>query len=41
MIPESVILAIDGKPKFLALIGQHKGRRAIRILRPKQPADRY
>lgn len=38
---EPVVLAIDGKPKFLALIGQHKGRRAIRIVRPKKPADRY
>lgn len=38
---EPVVLAIDGKPKFLANIGQHKGRRAVRVLRPKTPADRY
>lgn len=35
-----VTLTAGGKPKFLAHIGQHKGNRALRILRPIKPTDR-
>ncbi|UCD74278.1 MAG: flagellar motor switch protein FliM [Phycisphaerales bacterium] len=35
-----VTLSAEGIPKFLAHIGQFKGNRALRILRPIQPPDR-
>lgn len=35
-----VVLTIGGLPKFLAQIGQHKGSRAMRILRPIASSDR-
>ena len=35
-----VLLAAEGVPKFLAHIGQHKGRRALKIVRPIDPEDR-
>lgn len=35
------VLATGGVPKFLAHIGQHKGKRALRIIRPIVPGDRY
>ncbi len=37
---EPITLAIDNQPKFLAHIGQHKGQRAVRVLRPRQDSDR-
>jgi len=38
---EPVVLTIDGQPKFMANIGQLKGRRAVKVLRPKRATDRY
>ncbi|HRP61906.1 MAG TPA: flagellar motor switch protein FliM [Phycisphaerales bacterium] len=35
-----VVLAAGGVPKFLAHIGQYKGRRALKVLRAVTPADR-
>ena len=35
-----VVLTTGGKPKFLANIGQHKGNRALKIVRPIRPSDR-
>jgi flagellar motor switch protein FliM len=35
-----ITLLAGGKPKFLADIGQHKGKRALRIVRPVQAGDR-
>lgn len=37
---EPVVLCVEGEKKFLAQVGQHKGARAIRILRPITPTDR-
>jgi len=38
---QPVVVTIDGQPKFMANIGQIKGRRAVKIVRPKQATDRY
>lgn len=35
------VLSTGGVPKFLAHIGQHKGKRALRIIRPIVSGDRY
>ena len=35
-----VVLTAGGRPKFLAQIGQHRGKRALRIQRPIAPTDR-
>ena len=35
-----VIMSTGGHPKFLANIGQHRGKRAIRIIRPTETRDR-
>jgi flagellar motor switch protein FliM len=35
-----VVFAIEGKKKFLANLGQFKGKRAMKILRPISPKDR-
>ena len=35
-----VVLTAGGKPKFLANIGQHKGNRALKVIRAIKPADR-
>ena len=37
---QPVQLAIEGVPKFLACIGQHKGQRALKIARPIGARDR-
>lgn len=36
-----VVLAVGGRPKFLAQLGQNRGARALRIVRPVQADDRY
>jgi flagellar motor switch protein FliM len=36
-----VVLSVEGVPKFLATIGQHKGKRALRIARPIAESDRF
>lgn len=35
-----VLVCIEGEKKFLALVGQYKGKRALRIVRVIEPADR-
>lgn len=35
-----VVLSVEGEKKFLAHIGQHKGQRALKVLRPIEPGDR-
>src|SRR6185503_15382951 len=35
-----VVLTVEECPKYLANIGQFKGRRALRIMRTIKPADR-
>lgn len=35
-----VVLSAEGVPKFLARIGQHKGKRALKIVRPAKSSDR-
>jgi flagellar motor switch protein FliM len=35
------VVTVEGVPKFLANIGQHKGERAMKILRPIRPSDRF
>lgn len=37
---EPAILAVEGEPKMLALIGRHKDARALRVLRKIEPNDR-
>ncbi len=37
---DPVVLNAGGKPKFLAHIGQYKGKRALKIARPIKPTDR-
>src|ERR1043165_4047844 len=37
---QAVVLCVEGERKFLAHIGQFKGKRALRIVRGYQPADR-
>lgn len=37
---EDVVLCVEGERKFLARIGQVKGRRALRIVRALRPEDR-
>jgi len=36
----SVVLGVEGKPKFLAKLGQFRGNRALRIERPVAPGER-
>jgi flagellar motor switch protein FliM len=35
-----MIVQVEGKNKFAGLIGQYKGKRAVRIKRPLQPGER-
>ena len=35
-----VVLGVEGKPKFLASLGQLRGNRALRIQRPVAPNER-
>ena len=35
-----IVLTADGHPKFFAHLGQHKGNRALRIVRPIESSDR-
>jgi flagellar motor switch protein FliM len=35
-----IVLCVEGEKKFLGLIGQYKGSRAVRVTRPFQPGDR-
>jgi flagellar motor switch protein FliM len=35
-----VVLCVEDEKRFLAHIGQHRGQRALRIVRPVQNADR-
>lgn len=35
-----VVLTAGGKPKFIANVGQFKGRRALKVIRPIRSADR-
>ena len=37
---EPVIMNVEGKPKYLAKIGQHKDRRAMQIIRTIEESDR-
>jgi flagellar motor switch protein FliM len=37
---EHVVLCVEGEKKFLATIGQYKGRRALKIVRAFKPEDR-
>lgn len=37
---QPMILSVEGERKFLAHIGQHRNKRALRIDRPTTPADR-
>lgn len=37
---EPVVLCVEGEKKFLALVGQHKGKRALRIVRTIEEGDR-
>jgi flagellar motor switch protein FliM len=37
---QPVVLHVEGERKFLAQIGQFKGKRALRIMRPISPKDR-
>lgn len=35
-----VVLAVEGEKKFLATVGQYRGNRALRVVRPVGPDDR-
>jgi flagellar motor switch protein FliM len=37
---QCVVLCVEGERKFLAHIGQFKGKRALRIVRAIKPTDR-
>jgi len=37
---EPVVLCVEGRPTHLAHIGQHRGQRALRVLRAVSPGDR-
>ena len=37
---QNVVVSVEGERKFLAQIGQHKGKRALRIVRAYKPTDR-
>ena len=37
---QPVVLTVEEKPKYLAHIGQYKGKRAIRVTRKVEPSDR-
>ena len=37
---QPVVLCVGEEKKFLGQIGQHRGKRAIRVLRPIEPTDR-
>lgn len=36
-----MVMAVEGERKFLAHIGQHRNKRALRVVRPVKPTDRY
>ncbi len=38
---QPVVLSVEGRPKFFANIGQHRGARALRIVRPVTVDDRF
>ncbi|MCG8618515.1 MAG: flagellar motor switch protein FliM [Desulfobacterales bacterium] len=37
---QPVVLCVEGRPKYLAHLGQHKGKRAIQVIRQVEPKDR-
>jgi flagellar motor switch protein FliM len=37
---QPAVMTIEGRKKFLAHLGQHKGNRALKVVRPVQPTDR-
>jgi flagellar motor switch protein FliM len=37
---QNVVLCVEGERKFLAQIGQYKGKRALKIVRAIKPSDR-
>jgi flagellar motor switch protein FliM len=39
-LTEPAVVAIEGRKKYLAKIGQHKQTRALQVMRPIEPADR-
>lgn len=39
-INQPVVVCVGGEKKFLAVIGQHKGQRALKIVRAVRPGDR-
>jgi len=39
-IAKPVVLCMEGEKKFIGQIGQYKGSRAIKVLRPVKPTDR-
>lgn len=39
-VSQPVVVCVEGQKKFLALIGQHKGARALRVIRPVHRSDR-
>jgi flagellar motor switch protein FliM len=38
---DPVVLSVEGRPKFFAHIGQHRGSRALRIARTVTADDRF
>jgi flagellar motor switch protein FliM len=36
-----VVLSVEGRPKFFATIGQHRGARALRVVRHVTADDRF
>jgi flagellar motor switch protein FliM len=39
-VSQPVVVCVEGQKKFLALIGQYKGARALRVIRPVHRSDR-
>ncbi|MCL4210224.1 MAG: flagellar motor switch protein FliM [Phycisphaerales bacterium] len=37
---EPIVVSVEGRPKYLARLGQVKGKRAAQIVRPIEPGDR-
>ncbi|MGD9688202.1 MAG: flagellar motor switch protein FliM [Phycisphaerales bacterium] len=40
LVNKPIVLCVEGEKKFLAQIGQHKGSRALRIIRAVKPGER-
>jgi flagellar motor switch protein FliM len=41
LVARAAVLQVEGQRKFLGRLGQFRGQRALQVVRPVEPADRF